>query len=69
MSIEDAVAKVTSVPARYFKIPGRGLIEEGAPADLVLLDKADYEIKEVILGGKVLGEARFSGDILKRTKY
>ncbi len=69
MSVEDAVAKVTSLPARYFKILGRGFIEEGAPADLVLLDKADYEIKEVILGGEVFGEARFNGDILKRSKY
>ena len=69
MSIEDAVAKVTSVPAKYFKIPGRGLIEEGTPADLVLLGKEDYEIKEVILRGRVFGEKRLEGEILKRSKY
>ena len=69
MSIEDAVAKITSAPAKFFKIPGRGLIEEGISADLVLLGKEDYEIKEVILKGNVLGEKRLEGDMLKRSKY
>ena len=69
MSLEDAVAKVTSVPAKYFKIPGKGLIEEGASADLVLLDKQDYEVKEVILKGRVLGEGRFEGEVLRRSRY
>lgn len=69
MSIEDAVAKITSEPAKFFKIPGRGLIEEGISADLVLLGKEDYEIKEVIMKGHILGEKRFEGDILKRSKY
>lgn len=69
MSIEDAVAKVTLAPAKYFKIPGRGLIEEGVPADLVLLDKEDYEVKEVILRGRVLGEKRLEGEVLRRSRY
>lgn len=69
LSIEDAVAKITSEPARYFKIQGRGLIEEGGTADLVLLDKEDYEVKEVVLGGKILGEGRLKGEVLRRSKY
>ena len=39
MSIEEAVRKVTSVPAEYFDIKDRGKIEEGRAADLVLLSK------------------------------
>ena len=69
MSIEDAVTKVTSAPAKYFHIPGRGLIEEGVSADLVLLDKEDYEVKEVILKGRLLGEKRFEGEVLRRSRY
>ena len=69
MSIEEAVAKVTAAPAKYFKIPGRGLIEEGTPADLVLLNKEDYGIKAAILRGRVFGEERLEGEVLKRSRY
>jgi len=69
ISIEDAVAKVTALPAKYFKIPGRGLIEEGVSADLVLLDKDNYAVKAVILGGRVFGEGHFGGEVLRRSKY
>lgn len=69
MSLEDAVRKVTSVPAEFFGIPDRGVIEEGRVADLVLLSKSSYEVKEVILAGKLFGEERLSGEVIRRRRY
>ena len=45
MSIEHAVRKMTSISARRFGLPGRGLIAEGAHADLVVFDENDFEDK------------------------
>ena len=38
MTLEDAVRRMTSLPARTFQIKGRGLVQEGFVADLVLFD-------------------------------
>jgi N-acyl-D-amino-acid deacylase len=38
LSLEDAIHRITGLPAKLFGIPRRGTIEEGAYADLVLLD-------------------------------
>ena len=38
LSFEEAVRKMTKMPARYFNIEGRGEITEGFYADLVLFD-------------------------------
>ncbi len=39
LSFEEAIRKITSMPADYFNLKGRGRIEEGYKADLVLFDK------------------------------
>jgi len=40
ITLEEAVRKMTSLPASFFKFEGRGIIQEGAAADLVLFDPA-----------------------------
>src|SRR5690625_610520 len=48
VTLEEAVRKVTSLPASILRLPGRGVLREGAIADLVLFDpsrvraNADY---------------------------
>ena len=38
LSIEDAVCRLTSRPARFFGIPGRGELRPGFAADLCVID-------------------------------
>jgi len=38
ISLPEAIRKITSMPADYFNLPDRGLVEEGKIADMVLLD-------------------------------
>ena len=70
LPLEEAVRRMTSLPARAFGIAGRGLLETGAVADLVVFDalgvedRATYRdpllpplgIKWVLLAGKVAVE-------------
>jgi N-acyl-D-aspartate/D-glutamate deacylase len=67
LSLEEAVRKMTSLPAARFGLRGRGEIRPGAVADLVVFspdevrDRADYDdpvrpadgIEQVWLGGRV----------------
>ena len=40
LTLEDAVRRMTSLPARTFGLSDRGLVREGMAADLVLFDSA-----------------------------
>lgn len=49
LTLEDAVRRMTSLPAAVFGLPGRGVLQAGYAADLVLfdpgrvIDRADYD--------------------------
>lgn len=45
LTLEDAVRRMTSLPARTFGMSDRGLVREGMAADLVLFDPARVEDK------------------------
>jgi N-acyl-D-amino-acid deacylase len=40
LTLEEAIRKMTSLPAAHFRLGRRGVIREGWAADLVLLDAA-----------------------------
>ena len=40
ISLEEAIRKMTSLPAAHFRFADRGAIKEGLAADLVLFDPA-----------------------------
>ena len=44
-SMQEAVRRMTSLPASIFRIPKRGIIRKGYFADLAVLDEARYESK------------------------
>jgi N-acyl-D-aspartate/D-glutamate deacylase len=46
LSFEAAVARLTSVPARAHGLAGRGVIAEGAAADLLVLDRTRLAVGE-----------------------
>lgn len=50
LGLEDAVRAVTAVPAGALGLPDRGVIEEGAAADVVLLDDAGEVVATVVAG-------------------
>ena len=50
-SIEQAIQKITSIPAKKFNLKNRGLIKEGYQADLVIA--LNNQIKHVIVNGEV----------------
>jgi N-acyl-D-amino-acid deacylase len=77
LTLEDAVRRMTSLPARTFGLKERGLIRPGMAADLVLFDPALVEDKAtfaaphqysqgfdfVIVNGKITVEASKPTDV------
>lgn len=63
MPIEQAIKKITGAPASYFSLKKRGMIKEGYIADLTIIGKSDYRVRQTILGGKIEEEVR--GEILR----
>ncbi len=43
LTLEDAVRRMTSLPAQMFRLRGRGLLREGMAADIVVFDPARVE--------------------------
>jgi N-acyl-D-amino-acid deacylase len=43
-SLQEGIRRLTSQPAQRFRIPGRGRLVEGAPADMLLFDPATVGI-------------------------
>ena len=69
MTLEDAVRKITSDPAKKFNIMGRGEIKEGGFADLVCFRGG--EVKFTVVNGKVTEkenefQSLFPGKTLRR---
>ncbi|MDZ4800145.1 MAG: amidohydrolase family protein, partial [Bryobacteraceae bacterium] len=78
ITLEDAVRRMTSLPARTFGFKDRGLLREGFAADIVLFDPALVQDKAtfpkphqytegfdfVIVNGKVAVEASKPLDVL-----
>lgn len=77
ISLEEAIKKITLLPARTFKINKRGVIKEGYFADIVLFDPSELEdtatfqepfniskgIKYVLVNGKIsVEEGVFNGN-------
>jgi len=56
-SLEQAVAHMTDVPARYFGLVGRGRIAEGFHADLVVFDPDTIGADELRLHNDLPGES------------
>ena len=77
VSREDAIARMTSVPARRFGIAHRGVIEKGAFADIAIWEEEEFSssatyvephkfargVKAVLVNGAVsYADGKFTGD-------
>ncbi len=67
LSLEQAIRKITYLPARYFDLKDRGIIKEGKTADLVVLGKDDLKVRETVVGGKrcVMGDKSRHAAVLR----
>jgi beta-aspartyl-dipeptidase (metallo-type) len=55
-SIEEALPLVTCNPAKALKLDLKGTIEPGKHADILILEKESFELREAIAGGRRLVE-------------
>ncbi|SFB43591.1 beta-aspartyl-peptidase [Clostridium frigidicarnis] len=61
VNLEDAIKVITSNPARALKLNSKGKIEKGMDADVVIIDKDQFKIANVIVEGR---EALSEGNLL-----
>lgn len=61
VKLEDAIKVITSNPARALKLNSKGKIEKGMDADVVIIDKDQFKIVNVIVEGR---EALSEGNLL-----
>jgi N-acyl-D-amino-acid deacylase len=52
LSLEEAIRKMTSLPAQVFKLKDRGLLKEGMYADICVFD-LENGLSAVIVNGKI----------------
>jgi N-acyl-D-amino-acid deacylase len=43
ISLEEAIRRMTSLPAQKFQLAGRGLLREGYAADIVIFDEKEVQ--------------------------
>jgi N-acetylglucosamine-6-phosphate deacetylase len=53
--LEAALASLTLNPARVLKLQGKGVLEPGADADVVIMDE-QFRIIKTLVGGRVVFE-------------
>lgn len=59
VNLEDAIKVITSNPARALKLSSKGKIEKGMDSDVVIIDKDEFKIVNVIAEGReVLSEGK-----------
>ncbi|MEX0689940.1 MAG: amidohydrolase family protein, partial [Candidatus Paceibacterota bacterium] len=51
ISLEKAISKITSLPAKKFGIKNRGVIKENYKGDVVVLD--NFKVRDVVINGKI----------------
>lgn len=67
MDITTILKTSTSNVAKFLKIyPQKGVIQTGSDADILLLDKATFNIDTVIIGGKIFMK---NGKVIKKGKF
>jgi beta-aspartyl-dipeptidase (metallo-type) len=66
LPLEQVLPLVTANPARILKLQGKGKIEPGADADLVVLRRESLEIVDVIARGKPMVRR---GELVQRESY
>ncbi|HLL12380.1 MAG TPA: N-acetylglucosamine-6-phosphate deacetylase [Rubrivivax sp.] len=52
LTLADASARVSTLPARYLALPDRGELVRGAWADIVMLDPATLQLRQVLVEGE-----------------
>jgi beta-aspartyl-dipeptidase (metallo-type) len=68
--LEVALPFVTSNTARVLRLPGKGTLQVGGDADLLVLRKDSLEIQDVVAGGRRMvssGQLNFTEEFLKKS--